>query len=209
MSLILRQSYSLILLGIIVPLFCFFGIAIAVFTNDFSLVWDVTILEKIHTIASPDLDAIAFALNQLGRGKSIAAIALFVSLFLGSRKQWRSPSYLLITIIGSGLLNIFAKVLFHRHRPALWESLSPEFDFSFPSGHGMLSLTLVLAIAILIPQKHWRSLFLFCGVMFAIAIGWSRLYLGVHYPSDVLGGWALAIAWAMGISWISRVNVKL
>ncbi len=209
MLLILRQSYSLILLGIILPLVCFFGIAIAVFASNFSLVWDVTILEKIYAIASPDLDAIAYSLTQLGRAKSIAAIALFVSLFLGSRKQWRSLSYLLITIIGSGLLNLITKVLFHRHRPTLWESLSPEFDFSFPSGHAMLSLTLVMAIAVLVPQRHWRSLFLFCGVLLAIAIGWSRLYLGVHYPSDVLGGWALAIAWVMWISWLSRVNVKL
>jgi undecaprenyl-diphosphatase len=209
MPLILRQSYSLILLRIILPLFCFFGIAIAVFSNDFSLVWDVTILEKIYAIASPDLDAIAFALTQLGRGKGIAAIALFVSLFLGSRKQWRSLRYLLITIIGSGLLNLSVKFLFHRHRPTLWDSLSPELDFSFPSGHAMLSLTLSIAIAVLVPQRHWRSLFLFCGVMLAIAIGWSRLYLGVHYPSDILSGWALAIAWVTGISWLSKVNVKL
>jgi undecaprenyl-diphosphatase len=209
MTLIRREFYAPILLGIILPLLCFASIAIAVFINDFSLVWDIPILEKIHATQGTELDAIAFSLTQLGRGKSIAAIVLFVSLFLGWHKQWRSLSYLLITIIGSGILNLLAKILFHRDRPALWESPLPEFDFSFPSGHAMLSLTLVIALTVLVPQNSWRSLLLFCGVMLAIAISWSRLYLGVHYPSDILGGWALAIAWAVGVSFLSKVNAKL
>ena len=73
----------------------------------------------------------------------------------------------------------------------------------------MLSLTLVIALAALVKQNPWRSLFLFCGAILAIAIGWTRLYLGVHYPSDILGGWALAIAWVLSVSYLTKVNAKL
>ncbi|PZO35442.1 MAG: hypothetical protein DCF19_23890 [Pseudanabaena frigida] len=209
MMFIRRQSFPPISFGIVAPLICFALLALSVWNHELSLVWDIAILEKIHTAQRIELDAIAFALTQLGRARSIMAIAFLVSIFLAWRKQWRSLSYLLVTVVSSGVLNLLIKFLFHRHRPALWDSIAPEFDFSFPSGHAMLSMTLVITLAILIPQKHWRSLFLFCGVMLAISIGWSRLYLGVHYPSDVLGGWALAIAWAIGVSWLSGVNVKL
>ena len=116
---------------------------------------------------------------------------------------------MLLTVVSSGLLNLLAKLLFHRDRPSLWESSTSELYFSFPSGHAMLSMTLVVALTLLVPRNPWRSLFLFGGVMLAIEIGWTRLYLGVHYPSDILGGWALAIAWAIGVSRLSRVNVEL
>jgi undecaprenyl-diphosphatase len=209
MSLIRRLSDLPSLLAVIIPILCFVSITIAIFSNDFSLAWDIKILEKIHATQHLELDAIAIALTQFGRGKVIVVITILISIFLAWRKNWQSVGYLLITILGSGILNLGAKLFFRRDRPALWESPLPEVDFSFPSGHAMLSMTLVATLATLIKQSHWRSLFLFCGVMVAIAIGWTRLYLGVHYPSDILGGWALAIAWVMGISWLSRVNVKL
>jgi undecaprenyl-diphosphatase len=70
-------------------------------------------------------------------------------------------------------------------------------------------MSLVMAIAILIPQKHWRLIWLFTCGFWLMAIAWTRLYLGVHYPSDILGGWALAIFGAMAISWSSSINAKL
>jgi len=203
------KASAIVLLGIILPLVCFVILAIAIFTNDFSLPWDIAILQKIHATQQIELDAIAIAITQLGRGKVITAIAILISICLAWRKNWQSVGYLLITVLGSGILNLGAKLLFRRDRPALWQSPLPEFDFSFPSGHAMLSMTLVIVLAMLIKQSHWRSLFLFCGVMLAIAIGWTRLYLGVHYPSDIVGAWLLALAWAMGVSWFNRLNAKL
>lgn len=208
--LIRHQSYPLILLGVVTPLSIFVALAITVSQHQWGLLaWDQTILKEIHAAKQVELEAIAISLTQLGRGTGTLAITLLISLFLAWHKQWRSLCYLLITVLGSGILNRIAKILFQRDRPTLWESPAPEFDFSFPSGHAMLSMTLVIFVATLIKQGHWRSIFLFCGLSFTIAIGWTRLYLGVHYPSDILGGWALAIAWVMGVSWLSRVNAKL
>lgn len=205
-----HPSYPSLLLGVIAPLSIFVAIAIAVSQSQWWLLaGDQTILKEIHAAKEIELEAIAISLTQLGRGTGILAITVLISLFLAWRNQWRSLGYLVITILGSGILNRVAKLLFHRDRPTLWESPTPEFDFSFPSGHAMLSMTLVIFVATIIEQGHWRSLFLFVGLIFVIAISWTRLYLGVHYPSDILGGWVLAIAWVMGVSWLSRVNVKL
>jgi undecaprenyl-diphosphatase len=209
MIFIRHQTDKPILLGIAIPLIIFIVLTIGISQHQLGLIWDHVILEKIHASQRVELDTIAVALTQLARGTSIFAIATLISLFLAWRKQWRSLGYLLIAVLGSGLLNRIVKALIHRDRPNLWESPLPELDFSFPSGHAMLSMALVIALVILIKQSHWRSLFLFCGVIFAIAIGWTRLYLGVHYPSDILGGWALAIAWAVGVSFLSKVNAKL
>ncbi|MCA6509885.1 MAG: phosphatase PAP2 family protein [Pseudanabaena sp. M109S1SP2A07QC] len=194
---------------VILSLLTTFGLlAIAVATLPLITDWDSIILKKVHNLQSIELDQIAIALTQTARGIAITAITSLLSIGLVWWKQWRSLGYVWLVIIGSGLINFLAKLLFHRHRPDLWVSPLPQSDFSFPSGHAMLSMSLVMAIAILIPQKHWRLIWLFTCGFWLMAIAWTRLYLGVHYPSDILGGWALAIAWVMAISW-SRVNVKL
>jgi membrane-associated phospholipid phosphatase len=195
---------------VILSLLTTFGLlAIAVATLPLITDWDSIILKKVHNLQSIELDQIAIALTQTARGIAITAITSLLSIGLVWWKQWRSLGYVWLVIIGSGLINFLAKLLFHRHRPDLWVSPLPQSDFSFPSGHAMLSMSLVMAIAILIPQKYWRLIWLFTCGFWLMAIAWARLYLGVHYPSDILGGWALAIAWAMGVSWLSKVNAKL
>ena len=182
---------------VVLSLLTTFGLlAIAVTTLPLITDWDSIILEKVHKSQSLELDQIAIALTQTARGIAITAITSLLSIGLVWWKQWRSLGYVWLVIIGSGLINFLAKLLFHRHRPDLWVSPLPQSDFSFPSGHAMLSMSLVMAIAILIPQKHWRLIWLFTCGFWLMAIAWARLYLGVHYPSDILGGWALAICWS-------------
>ena len=98
------------------------------------------------------------------------------------------------------LINRTVKLLLHRVRPHLWQSPAPELDYGFPSGHAMSSMTLVAALVILTWRTRWRWLVLVVGGLFVLAIGWTRLYLGVHYPSDVLAAWTVSIAWAVGVS---------
>jgi undecaprenyl-diphosphatase len=114
---------------------------------------------------------------------------------------------LLTTLLGSIVINRTAKLLLHRVRPHLWESLSPEFDFAFPSGHAMSSMTLVAALVILTWGTRWRWLVLSFGGLFVLAIGWTRLYLGVHFPSDILAGWMVSLAWAIGVSLLIRPHL--
>jgi membrane-associated phospholipid phosphatase len=116
------------------------------------------------------------------------------------RRRWRKLAYLITTLLGSIIINRTAKTLLHRVRPHLWESPAPEFDYGFPSGHAMSSMTLVVTLVILTWGSRWGMLVLVTGGIFVLAIGWTRLYLGVHYPSDILAGWVASIAWATGVS---------
>ena len=195
---------------VVLSLLTTFGLlAIAVTTLPLITDWDSIILEKVHNSQSLELDKIAIALTQTARGIGITAITSLLSIGLVWCKQWRSLGYVWLVIIGGGLITFLAKLLFHRARPDEWVSPLPQPDFSFPSGHAMLSMSLVMAIAILIPQRHWRLIWLVTGGIWFMAIAWTRLYLGVHYPSDILGGWLLAIFWAIAGGFLTKVNVKL
>ena len=94
------------------------------------------------------------------------------------------------------MLNIAAKHAFARTRPSLWESISPESTFSFPSGHAMGSMTLAWVCMLLAWRTGWRWPVTIAALAFTLLVGLSRIYLGVHYPSDILAGWTAASVWA-------------
>ena len=197
------QILLLLLLGVGLPLLVFGQLAIVVYQNG-GFTWDVAILEAIHSAKQPILDRIATTLTPFGvyRGVFPATIALSIGLFY--QRKWRSLTYFLITLIGSMFLNRAAKVLFHRVRPDLWQSVVPEFDFSFPSGHAMASMSLAIALIVLTWGTRWIWITAFLSVGFAVSIAWTRLYLGVHFPSDILAGWMVSFAWAIGVSLVVR-----
>ncbi|MGL5074374.1 MAG: phosphatase PAP2 family protein, partial [Waterburya sp.] len=90
------------------------------------------------------------------------------------------------------------KIIVHRARPHLWELVYQiGSDYSFPSGHAMSSMSFALVLIILTWNSSWRWLTVISGSLFVLSIAWTRLYLGVHYPSDIVGGWMIAIAWSM------------
>lgn len=199
-----RGSLLLLLLGIYLPLQVFGELAEEVWENEGGFPWDVPILLAIHSTASPQLDIFASKLTQLGVFWGVFPVAIAVSLVLFIRKRWRSLVYFVTTLLGSIVINRTAKLLLHRVRPHLWESPAPEFDYGFPSGHAMSSMTLVVALVVLTWGSRKRWLVWILGSLFVLAIGWTRLYLGVHYPSDILAGWTASVAWATGVSLLIR-----
>ena len=100
---------------------------------------------------------------------------------------------------GAALMNLLAKHVFSRVRPDLWLSLIPETTFIFPSGHAMQSMAVGCGLVLLLWQSRWRTLMIVVATLFVIAVGTSRMYLGVHYPSDILAGWSASFAWVMGL----------
>jgi undecaprenyl-diphosphatase len=102
------------------------------------------------------------------------------------------------------IINRTAKELMHRVRPQLWQSIAPESSFAFPSGHAMTSITLVAILLSLAWASSWRWLVLISGSLYIIAIAWCRLYLGVHFPSDILAGWMVTLGWTIGVSIIIK-----
>ena len=115
------------------------------------------------------------------------------------RRRFRDGLFFGIAVTGSAVLDIVAKNHFARLRPDLWLSITPESTYSFPSGHAMGSATLGVAVILLCWPTSWRWPVMIAGLVFVLLVGVSRVYLGVHYPSDILAGWTAAIAWTFGI----------
>ncbi|MFQ4142079.1 phosphatase PAP2 family protein [Chlorogloeopsis sp. ULAP02] len=200
-------SLVLLLIGVYLPLQIFGLLALQLRENEGGFAFDLPILVTIHTTAHPYLDAIALRLTKLGSVWTASPIVATVALILLFLKRWRSLIYLLITTIGSAIINFTAKEIMHRVRPQLWLSPAPEFDYSFPSGHAMTSMTLVAVLVILTWGSVWSWIVMILGGLFVVAIAWTRLYLGVHFPSDIIAGWLVSIAWAIGVSLIIKPNL--
>jgi membrane-associated phospholipid phosphatase len=194
------RSLLLLLLGIFFPLQIFGDLAEDVWENEGGFPWDVPILLAIHSTANPQLTTLAVNLTKLGVFWGVFPAASLILMVLLWRRRWRMAVYFATTALGSIIINRTAKVLLHRVRPHLWESPAPEFDYGFPSGHAMSSMTFVAALVILMWGSRWCWWVIVLGGLFVLTIGWTRLYLGVHYPSDILAGWTASIAWATGAS---------
>ncbi len=130
-----------------------------------------------------------------------------ISIVLLYLRKWRSLTFLLVATLGSGFISRAAKELLHRVRPHLWESIAPELSYGFPSGHAMASISFVAAMVILTWGTCWSWFVLLAGSCFVGTTGWTRLYLGVHFPSDVLAGWMVALAWTIGVSFVIRPHL--
>jgi undecaprenyl-diphosphatase len=128
---------------------------------------------------------------------TVAAIGYLVMI------RRRGAALLLASCVGGGVaLSSLLKALFGRPRPDLVAHGADVFTASFPSGHAMLStvtyLTLAAVLARLQPQHRVKVYLLAVGIVVALLVGASRVYLGVHWPTDVVAGWSLGAAWATG-----------
>ena len=109
---------------------------------------------------------------------------------------------------GAALLNMVLKLIFERPRPDLWEQLIIETSFSFPSGHAMASSALAFSVIAIAWNTRFRWYAVGVGVLFMLVIGFSRLYLGVHYPTDVLAGWFVSGAWVLLVALVVYVQTR-
>jgi len=112
----------------------------------------------------------------------------------------RVAVFLLLAIVGGLLLSLALKTGFHRARPDLVSHGAMIYTSSFPSGHSMLSAVVYLTggalLAVVHPERKVRLYLIGCSILATLLVGVSRVYLGVHWPSDVLAGWAAGAAWA-------------
>lgn len=174
-----------------------------VMQNETGVFGDVPILFAIHSTVSPQLDTFAQIIVKFGEFWVIFVIPIATLLIVMIRQKWRSLIYMLITLPGSLVIKDTAKEMIQRSRPQFWQSSTPH-SYSFPSGHTMVTTTVVMVLVILLWQTRWRWLILLVGILLVLAISWTRLYLGVHYPSDMIAAWMVSIAWTIGISLLIR-----
>jgi undecaprenyl-diphosphatase len=139
---------------------------------------------------------------------------LAVAVLAFYRKDWRLSAILLVvSTSGSIVLTTVLKAIFERSRPELFDSGYTASFYSFPSGHATLAvgfygtLTLLLAYRL---RGYARWLVAACGVSLVLLIGFSRLYLGVHYPTDVLAGYLAAPLWLVfvGVAYATWLSVR-
>lgn len=194
-----RHGWRLALLfaGLLLPLWGFSALAEEVHEAEvFS--FDQPILLAANALADGGLDRVFLFFSAIGYAYGVIPVDLLLVAFLAIRRRMREGLFAGVALAGSALLNVSAKQFFARARPSLWESIAPESSWSFPSGHAMGSMTLALVLVLLAWPTRWRWPFFAAMLVFVPMVGLSRVYLGVHYPSDILAGWMAASAWVVG-----------
>ncbi len=194
-----RSRLLVLFAGVLIPLWVFGALAEDVLDQE-SFFFDTPILLFMYTHATPVLDLVMIFFSLIGYRFGVVPVDLLVlGLFLW-RRRWGDALFWGLAVGGAAILNLAAKQSFERIRPQLWLSIAPETTYSFPSGHAMGSMALAAALVVLLWPTRWRSITLLVGAFFVLMVGLSRVYLGVHYPSDILAGWAASLAWVIGVS---------
>lgn len=163
--------------------------------------FDDSVLLWMNSHASPMLTGFALDVTALGAGTVVWLVVIVASVYLWVSKHRWSAALLWVSILGSGLINATMKLFFNRPRPQLFPWRVPYAGLSsFPSGHSMTSMVCYATLAYLItrlePNRFLRRFTFGLAALMIVMIGLSRLYLGVHYPTDVLAGFTMGLAWA-------------
>ena len=144
-------------------------------------------------------------ITSLGGISVLGLFALIVILFLLSQRKWLSSVLLAAGLAGGVALSEGLKAVFERERPPLAARAVETINASFPSGHALLSTVFYLSVAVMLtrafPRRRFKVFVLGVGVVLAVLVGLTRVYLGAHWASDVLAGWAVGAAWAM-VLWL-------
>ena len=147
-------------------------------------------------------------LTSLGSAPALVIAVLAIVGFLALAKAWRLAIFTLVASGGGLILSSLLKYVVDRPRPELVPHGNIIYTSSFPSGHSMMSavvyLTLAALVVRLMEKRRLKAYALGVAVALTLMIGVSRIYLGVHWPSDVLAGWAAGAAWALGCWLVAR-----
>jgi membrane-associated phospholipid phosphatase len=198
-----KLRFVLLFFGILAPLYLFGSLAEDVVEHD--VFWfDRPVLMFLHAHATPYLDAGMVLLSWAGSAYSLVPLNALIFAYLVLKRRRGTAAFWLLAVAGAALLNFIAKHAFLRTRPTLWSSISPEITYSFPSGHSMNTMAVVVALTVLLWNTGWRQVTLATGACFVLLVGLSRMYLGVHYPSDILAGWAASCFWVLGLTIVSK-----
>lgn len=148
----------------------------------------------------------AAEITALGGYPALILIAGLVVGALVLLRRFGAALFLMLSLIGGTILSSGLKQLFSRPRPDLVDHLDRTFTLSFPSGHATMSMLALLTLAAIasrfVPSRSFRVYAVLSAIIVSMLIGISRVYLGVHWPSDVVAGWALGIGWA-GTTWLA------
>lgn len=200
--------------GILVLLLAFALLAAEVFEGD-TQAFDNRILMALRRadnrsipIGPPWLRAGALDITALGSPTVLGLATLAVCGFLLLQRMARTATFVFIATIGGWFLNETLKEVFQRARPAIVPHLQNVMTLSFPSGHAMNSAAVYLTLGALTMRLADRRVTkwycMAAAMLLTFLVGTSRIFLGVHYPTDVLAGWLLGMTWALACWTVER-----
>ncbi len=169
--------------------------------------FDTFVRTAVHHLATPSITRLMRVFSFLGSVAAVTAmclVAVCVSLYF---RHTRTAALLAITMLGVAALDVALKHAFHRPRPVAFFGPTPS-SYSFPSGHALGSLCFYGILAAILAGRARGRGAKFCvwitAVLLVEMIGLSRIYLGVHYPSDVIAGYCAATVWVGAVGFLDR-----
>jgi Membrane-associated phospholipid phosphatase len=208
-----KLSLSL-LLGLIaaISVIVFFGWLTDEVLEGDTRAFDEATRAAVHQLASPTLTTAMRGISFFGSTQFLfPATAVIVLCFIF--QHWKREAILLaVTMIGASLLNLTLKLAFKRVRPEPFFNLAAPKSFSFPSGHSLASFCFFGALAAIvnagIKSRGLRILVLITAAVIILLIGLSRIYLGVHYATDVIAGYTAALIWIGAVKFVEDQLVR-
>lgn len=187
--------------GFAVALLCGIGIAEYLQSNGRNwgegLGWERALMLQVHSFQLPNaVDWLFLMVPWLGTNWTLFPAVIGPAIWLWRRARRRTLAlHLLVVLVGSSLLNFSLKFLYDRPRPDLWERRGQYQYASYPSGHAIASVAVLLTIALLLHRfKGWKWPYFAAATILGFSL-YSRLYLGVHWPSDVIAGYIMGTVW--------------
>ena len=193
----------------IAAMFVFAWLAESVFHGGMTR-FDASVRGWVHQFASPRMTTAMTAISHIGAEVLVAVFVVALIIFL--RCRWtRAALWLVTSMAGALVLDLALKHGFHRARPVPFFGVAPH-SYSFPSGHSLFSFCIYGVLAGLVARRiksHVLAAVVWIAAALLIAaIGLSRIYLGVHYPSDVLAGYLAGAIWVSGLIAADRIRKR-
>ncbi|AFS79228.1 phosphatidic acid phosphatase domain-containing protein, PAP2 family [Gottschalkia acidurici 9a] len=160
--------------------------------------FDKLILSRIHNHINQDIKNIMIFISFLGSAKFYLPLCSFLTIYLLRKKHYIESIGLINGVLGSAIVNFVLKRYYVRVRPEMYFQVQ-ETGYSFPSGHSMVAISFYfICTYLLVRNRPWdikKIIIWMSTIVFVTLIGFSRIYLGVHWPTDVIGGLSLGFVW--------------
>lgn len=200
---IVRFEYELLHLGLglafVAGVAVFLALAFAVVDDGAVAAFDLSLGRAVHETAPPELVRVMLFVTALGGGAAVFVVAVVVVVALLLARRWHLAIGWAVAEAGAGIVNALLKSLYHRARPSFEQPFTVADGWSFPSGHSMATFITAGMLAYVVSRfcaPGWRRFTaVFLAAVWTLVIGYSRICLGVHWASDVLGGFAAGAAW--------------